>query len=532
MNKECLFYNNGELRNFLEENKEKIKSEINGLDENYILNVNEENLAESLVDNYKVTPISINFDKKSQLPPKEINIPVNNFGRKIEIKGAVITIVIPVEGTIKLLNYLPSMYFSSLPRGKIVQNEIYITYEISNDNVENLKQQLNHDLDLIGKYAQNINTEIVEYNNSLKNYIENEINIRKSRILSNLNLVNSLNIPIKKREDFEQTYFIPIKKKIEIKLPQKETPYSIPEPILSEEIYEDILKILKNMSLMIERSPTVFNRMKEEHIRDIFLVFLNGVFEGQAMGEVFNNQGRTDILIRYNGKNVFIAECKFWDGEKVLLNTIDQLLNYTSWRDIKTAILLFYKDKNFTDVLKKINNIMLKHQYCKRAIDKRGETDFRFIFHQPDDKNREIILTIMLFNIPDLENTKKETKKIPIEVAKIQKTITYSDKNLEDKFHQAMMDLYTRIKAECQYNPTRFLQMLTEYGGVETAKILVSSPQPHEGFIKLWELKRPDLTVEFEMLKPEWKDLFSDEEKNAAKKRLKSVGYEIKYEIK
>jgi hypothetical protein len=65
---------------------------------------------------------------------------------------------------------------------------------------------------------------------------------------------------------------------------------------------------------------------------------LNGVFEGQATGETFNFQGKTDILIRAQGKNIFIAECKFWKGEKVFLETIDQLLSYLSWRDSKAAI--------------------------------------------------------------------------------------------------------------------------------------------------------------------------------------------------
>ena len=37
---------------------------------------------------------------------------------------------------------------------------------------------------------------------------------------------------------------------------------------------------------------------------------LNAQFEGKAAGEVFNGQGKTDILIREGGRNAFIAECK------------------------------------------------------------------------------------------------------------------------------------------------------------------------------------------------------------------------------
>jgi hypothetical protein len=54
--------------------------------------------------------------------------------------------------------------------------------------------------------------------------------------------------------------------------------------------------------------------MKEEDLRQHFLVQLNGQYEGRATGETFNFEGKTDILIRAERKNIFIAECKFWDG--------------------------------------------------------------------------------------------------------------------------------------------------------------------------------------------------------------------------
>jgi len=85
-----------------------------------------------------------------------------------------------------------------------------------------------------------------------------------------------------------------------------------------------------------------------------FLFQLNGHYQGQATGETFNSNGKTDILIRYENKNIFIAECKFWRGESLYLKTIDQLLGYVTYRDTKTALLIFIKNKNFTDILNKI----------------------------------------------------------------------------------------------------------------------------------------------------------------------------------
>jgi len=129
-------------------------------------------------------------------------------------------------------------------------------------------------------------------------------------------------------------------------------------------------------------------------------VQLKGVFKGQAAGETFNFQGKTDILIRIDGKNVFIPECKFWKGEKVFLGSIDQLLSYLSWRDTKAAVLVFNRNADLSAVLSKVAEIMPKHANFKRKLGKSDESTFRFVFVQPKDANREITLTVMVFDIP------------------------------------------------------------------------------------------------------------------------------------
>ena len=81
-----------------------------------------------------------------------------------------------------------------------------------------------------------------------------------------------------------------------------------------------------------------------------------------ATGETFNYGGKTDILIRYQGNNIFIGECKFWKGPKSYLETIDQILRYVTWRDTKVAIFVFCKDtKKFPIPQGKRKLIMLKY---------------------------------------------------------------------------------------------------------------------------------------------------------------------------
>jgi len=140
--------------------------------------------------------------------------------------------------------------------------------------------------------------------------------------------------------------------------------------------------------------------MKEEDLRQHFLVQLNGHYEGQATGETFNFDGKTDILIRAEGKNIFVAECKFWRGPESLHDALDQVLGYASWRDTKTALIVFNRQKNFTDVLAKIPEVVKAHLNFKRQEKFESESSFRFILHHRDDKNRELILTVVAFEVP------------------------------------------------------------------------------------------------------------------------------------
>ncbi|MCX7747334.1 MAG: hypothetical protein N2645_10655 [Clostridia bacterium] len=98
--------------------------------------------------------------------------------------------------------------------------------------------------------------------------------------------------------------------------------------------------------------------------------------------------------------------------------------------------------------------------------------------------------------------------------------------NLESLFHKDILNIYKKADEELGYRATRFLQMLAEHGGVETAKKLVTKPGGTEGFIVLWEHKKLDLSVENLVLKEEYRSLFSEEIRQICRDRLKEYGFE------
>jgi hypothetical protein len=85
--------------------------------------------------------------------------------------------------------------------------------------------------------------------------------------------------------------------------------------------------------------------------------------------------------------------------------------------------------------------------------------------------------------------------------------------DLEAQFDQAMFTVYRRAKDDANYNATIFLQMLTDGGGLRTAKTLINASKPSDGYTALWERGRLDLTVEAVVVENAcWHPLFAPEE--------------------
>ena len=104
-----------------------------------------------------------------------------------------------------------------------------------------------------------------------------------------------------------------------------------------------------------------------------------------------------------------------------------------------------------------------------------------------------------------------------------------SERDLERRFHSAMITIYERAKTQAGYNAVRFLQMVNELGGLDTAHMLLQTAGEAEGYTALWERKRLDLTMEAMIVEtPEWHPLFSDKEIEIARRRLEDYGYSVK----
>ncbi|MGH7484591.1 MAG: hypothetical protein ACREMY_03160 [bacterium] len=89
----------------------------------------------------------------------------------------------------------------------------------------------------------------------------------------------------------------------------------------------------------------------------------------------------------------------------------------------------------------------------------------------------------------------------------------------QELWRKEMLQIYADAEA-IGYEASGFRQLMSSFGPVSAAKILINKDVPSDGFTELWTLKRLDISVEARALKPEFRGLFSDSELAASRRRL------------
>jgi hypothetical protein len=130
------------------------------------------------------------------------------------------------------------------------------------------------------------------------------------------------------------------------------------------------------------------------------LASLNGQYRGAATAEAFRKYGKTDIRIEEDNRAAFVGECKLWKGEKALLEGLNQLLGYVTWRDVKTALIVFNKDAaGFSAVQKAITEAIPNHPLFLRHSGAPQAGEWRAEFKSSDDGAREVRVHFFAFNL-------------------------------------------------------------------------------------------------------------------------------------
>jgi hypothetical protein len=400
----------GSLLELIQEQNRKLLAEVDSYDRNSLLHSNLEEVAQSFAEKYTLGPVKLCREQTEIIAHGQTTISQGKRNCLVLYDPSVgqhsaatyYKFAVPFDGDSRLFINRPSEVEMELPWGDVVGSEVYVLCQTTSRDKQAIRSLVDDNLNRVERWLFRANKEVEPFNAGLKGTALDRLQKRKHKLLQDNSLAESLGFPLRRREDAGATYSAPVvPKKLPIRTPANAVGRLTPEPVLEMEHYEHILGVISNMVLVMERSPRSFSRLDEEALRTHILVQLNGHYEGQATGETFNAEGKTDILIRVDGKNIFIAECKFWKGAEVFKETIDQLLGYASWRDTKTAIIVFNRNKDTSAVVSQIPSLVKEHPNFKHEVaGYKNETSSWFVLHHLNDKSRDLTLTVLLFDVP------------------------------------------------------------------------------------------------------------------------------------
>lgn len=399
------------LSDYLLRRRRALAQQIDALDADQLLSYSPETLAANLAERDRLEPLRL-IEEQIRVDTPEARVDarflpdrvVRDSGTPIWVDATQAEVAVPYQGTQDLLRMRPNRYGPNPPEASIIHRTLHFSRTWSGTPDEaTVTNWVKQSLREISECMRDQDDELHEYNNGLYQDALSAITVRRDNVLAKRRLQASLPFKMTPRADAPFT-FAPegiVKKPIVPVLSSLPGAVAFqPEAALSDAQFEDVLKTIRAIGRSMERTPSTFAKLGEEDLRSVFLAALNAQFEGAATGETFNASGKTDILIRYQDRNVFVGECKIWKGPSGVPKALDQLLGYLVWRDGHAALLLFVKAKGISDILTEIAVLVRAHPNYLQDARAVSAAEQHFRMSLPGDVSRELTLAVLAFHFP------------------------------------------------------------------------------------------------------------------------------------
>jgi hypothetical protein len=380
-----------------------IENDVESIPEDQFINAGDADIVAHLVSKHEISSLEIHEDN-ARADRHETKIRREDYGRTILVDALSLDVTIPYTGETLLWRQRPNPWREPFPIGTVrPESTSHGSLEISvcaplSASEDAFNQLLTRRLADIGYYLAEQKKHIAKFNAMIPTRVGEFIAKRRQRLSTIGKIVETFEIPLKRRDGVPDISMIPIKRKLVRPLPPApDRPRAFG---IREEDYEHILSVIRNEGRTYETTPSTYVAHDEGGLRDIILAHLNGHYLGNATGETFRKRGKTDIRIEFEDRAAFVAECKIWKGQRELEDAIDQLLNYLTWRDCKGAIVLFNKNvAHFSQIRDKLPSVMEHHSRYVGTLPCRESGEWRYRVAQPEDAGDCITIHVFLFNL-------------------------------------------------------------------------------------------------------------------------------------
>lgn len=413
-NRHPALFSKADLYSVLENQKKESMRAVGEISAAQIQASTDDQLIEHFSDRYGITPLAVYPDRveksmtECKFETRDSFMYDIRDGGTITVPRIAVTVRMPFTGDTELLGFRPSTFQLSSTFAEVTKpggNGIgWLTYRFTfnqhNTAAETIQQEINSAINFTAQTIENQKAQLPQFERELRQVIHSAIADRRASLGGIHSLAKALDIPITSKPGMPSLTPIAVAKKVIRDLPPIADAKQSSGFSISDEAYANILAAIRAQGRTFEKAPATFAKFDEEELRDVILGNLNTHFQGQATGETFRAKGKTDICIEQDNRAAFIGECKIWYGVKELVEGLHQLLGYLTWRDCKTALVVFNKDRSkFSELLDKAPTALRGcESFCGET--KQSEPgEWRMNFKAPGDDGRIVTVHLMIYNL-------------------------------------------------------------------------------------------------------------------------------------
>ncbi len=291
-----------------------------------------------------------------------------------------IKVRLPFDGDRDLLKIRPGKHnlnpptYASLKSNEIVYYAEYSADKDPDEIADKIQNEIENWVEDVEWYIEQLNTSIRKMESRMEQKARRAIERRRDTEDTHQQVMEVLDVDDGSTTDVG---YVSPEKKRNIELPSQDEDSSI--EVMPDQTFTEVLEVINDLGVNLQRSADRVRDLDEESLRDIFLMGINSHYAGLATGETFNRGGKTDILLRYENRNLFVAECKFWKGQSVYTDAIGQLLGNLTARDTHAALLVFSNRTNINTVRDRVGTATDHHdQYVTELPDFTDHNVYRF----------------------------------------------------------------------------------------------------------------------------------------------------------
>jgi len=395
-----MFMNRPSMFDYYTELTDRIRKEVASKEDSYLLTVDPEEYATYLLERHALPEIVFDESRDRFIEKvrrqQQVQDPIWGLATREVVWARIGLPVIPDDRISDVLNLIPSTFTMSPPKMEYDKGFIVTEALAKESDVQTTIQKVEQEISWR-------NQDIQKHNEELSRTIKQSIEKRKQQIQDEENLfdqiVEKVSVPLKRRDEVGSLVpsSLKVKQKIRPIMPPKtERPIELQLP---RDKLDAILDLSHQSCLQFERTPQTYAKLTEEDLRNIILSNLNAVFEGDAVGEAFSKLGKTDIYLKVSEGGIFIAECKYWRGPQTVGDATAQILGYLTWRHSYGVVILFSKNKGFSNVLQAVAQALPSLASYAEGYKQVADTHFVALHRLPEDGKKLVELHYLVYDL-------------------------------------------------------------------------------------------------------------------------------------